>query len=77
MRLRLTCVAIGLLALAVRAQVAVRFPEGTVHGFLELRTRGGELLAHGDLLQTVAGDGIASTMVFHFADSGTGMYGIP
>jgi hypothetical protein len=48
--------------------VAVRFTEGTVHGFLDLTTETGAQLAHGDLLQVARNDGIASRMVFHFAD---------
>ena len=72
MRARHVLAAFGLaLASAASAQVPVRYPEGTVHGFLELRTEAGALLAHGDLLQTVDGDTIESRMVFHFADTGT------
>jgi hypothetical protein len=48
--------------------VAVRYPEGTAHGFLVLTTDAGTVVAHGDLLQLAANDGIASRMVFHFAD---------
>jgi hypothetical protein len=47
----------------------VRFAEGMVHGFLELQTAGGELLAHGDLLQTPRDSAIDSRMTFHFANS--------
>jgi hypothetical protein len=62
---------IGAVTCAARAQVPVRFPEGTVHGFLELRTDAGALLAHGDLIQTVTEKGVESRMVFHFADTAT------
>lgn len=51
------------------AGIPVRFVEGSVHGFLELRTQGGALLAPGDLSQVVRDSGIESRMVFHFADS--------
>ena len=34
----------------------VRYPEASVHGFLMLRTLDGNLLAAGDLIQTVRGD---------------------
>jgi hypothetical protein len=51
------------------APIPVRYSEGTVHGFLELQTIGGVLLAHGDLLQVPRDKGIESRMVFHFADS--------
>jgi len=49
--------------------VAVRFPEGSLHGFLTLRAPGGEPLADGDLLQVANARGIESRMVFHFRDS--------
>jgi hypothetical protein len=49
------------------AAVPVLYTEGTVHGFLELTTADGALLAHGDLLQVVREGGIASRMVFHLA----------
>ena len=48
--------------------VPVRFTEGTVHGFLELTTEAGALLAHGDLLQLSRNGEIASRMVFHLGD---------
>lgn len=51
------------------AAIPVRFTEGSVHGFLELRTADGPLVAHGDLLQTVRDGAIESRMVFHFPDS--------
>ncbi len=51
------------------AGVPVRYTEGTVHGFLELQTESGILLAHGDLLQIARGEAVESRAVFHFADS--------
>lgn len=51
------------------AAVPVRYAEGTVHGFLELRTATGTLLAHGDLLQVPRDREIQSRMVFHFSDA--------
>jgi hypothetical protein len=51
----------------VSSAVPVRYTEGTVHGFLELTTEAGALLAHGDLLQVARNGGIASRMVFHLA----------
>src|SRR5262249_787831 len=67
----ITFAAIAALAGGARAQIPVRYPEGTVHGFLELRTDKGALLAHGDLVQTISSSGVESTMRFHFADTGT------
>jgi hypothetical protein len=67
---------VGLLALvtllasvALRAEeVPVRYKEGTVHGFLALRTVEGKLLASGDLIQTIHGDRLVCEAVFHFQD---------
>ena len=49
--------------------IAVHYPEGTVHGFLSLRTEAGALLAHGDLTQVVRDAAVDSRMVFHFPDA--------
>ena len=51
------------------AAVPVRYAEGTVHGFLELRTASGTLLANGDLLQVPRDREVQSRMVFHFSDA--------
>ena len=51
------------------AAVPVRYAEGTVHGFLELRTATGALLAPGDLLQVAREGEIESRLVFHFSDA--------
>jgi len=54
---------------ALRAQaITVLHPEGTVHGFLVLRTVEGKTLASGDLTQVVQGDRLVSTLIFHFKD---------
>lgn len=49
-------------------QVPVRYMEGTVHGFLVLRTEQGGELAAGDLVQVVRGDRLESELIFHFKD---------
>jgi hypothetical protein len=49
--------------------VSVRWAEGTVHGFVELRSHTGALLAHGDLLQAPRDSDVESRLVFHFTDS--------
>ncbi len=54
---------------AERGPVTVRYSEGTVHGFLELRTDEDRLLAHGDLLQVPGDSAIESRMIFHFSDT--------
>jgi len=55
--------------IAAPAAVPVRYAEGTLHGFLELRTTADSLLAHGDLLQVPRDTAIESRLVFQFADS--------
>jgi hypothetical protein len=57
------------LAPAKPEAVSVRWAEGTLHGFLELRTKSGTLLAHGDLLQVPRDSDIESRFVFNFIDS--------
>ena len=49
--------------------VAVRYVEGTLHGFLRLRTTTGETIADGELLQVPRRRGLDSRMVFRFRDS--------
>jgi hypothetical protein len=50
------------------APVAVRFLEGTVHGFLLLRSTNGDTLAYGEQLQLHRDGGIESRLVFRFKD---------
>src|ERR1700730_9965504 len=63
---------LGLLILAAvllaAAPVPVRFAEGVTHGFLQLCTVDGALIASGDLLQVVRGGRVEKRMVFHFKD---------
>lgn len=53
---------------AAAALVPVRYPEGLVHGFLELRAEDGKVLADGDLYQTAKGDVVTSRLVYRFRD---------
>ena len=48
--------------------VPVRYREGSVHGFLALRTLDGKILGAGDLTQTVRGNRVVSRLVFRFKD---------
>lgn len=48
--------------------VPVRHVEGTLHGFLALRSEKGQLLAIGDSTQTVRGDQVTSQVVYRFKD---------
>jgi hypothetical protein len=48
--------------------IPVRHVEGTVHGFLELRSEDGQALASGDVVQVAHGDQVTSRTLFHFKD---------
>ena len=52
----------------VAAPVPVRFVEGSLHGFLALRSIDGTLMAEGDLVQVVRGEEVEKRMVFRFKD---------
>jgi hypothetical protein len=68
---RLVCLLLLLLAPAAGASaapVAVQQPEGVTHGMLVLRSARGEVLADGELLQTLQGDVVSSRLVFRFKD---------
>jgi hypothetical protein len=68
-RLCLTTVLLFTLQPSSRAEpVAVRHVEGTLHGFLSLRTTDGHLVAAGDLIQTVRGGRVTAHLIFHFKD---------
>lgn len=48
--------------------IPVRSVEGTMHGFLELRSEDGQVVASGDNSQIVQGDRVTSRTLFHFKD---------
>ena len=48
--------------------IAVRYPQGTQHGFLKLSTLDGKILAAGDSIQTMRGSRLTSSLIFHFRD---------
>lgn len=52
----------------VRGPVTVRYSEGTVRGFLELRDEQDSLLAHGDLVQVPGDSAITTRVVLRFLD---------
>lgn len=54
--------------LALDAQVAVRHTEGLIHGFLELSTLDGQILADGEQTQSARGDQVTTHLVFRFKD---------
>ena len=51
-----------------RMPMEVRYAEGLVRGFLELRGMDGTVLAHGDLAQVPHGKYVSSHLVFRFKD---------
>ena len=53
---------------AAAAPVGVRFVEGSLHGFIVLRTVNGAVIASGDIFQTRRGGEVESRMLFHFKD---------
>src|SRR5438270_1336680 len=48
--------------------IPVRYLEGTIHGFLAVRTLDGKILGAGDLTQTVRKNDVVSRLVFRFKD---------
>jgi hypothetical protein len=48
--------------------IPVRYVEGSVHGFLALRSKDGKTLAAGDLIQVVQGERIVARLTFRFKD---------
>jgi hypothetical protein len=51
--------------------VDVRYAEGSVHGFVVLRSLDNKLLADGDVTQTVEGDRVTTRLAFNFKDGST------
>lgn len=67
------CLLILLLVLTLQGpaqadSLPVRSMEGTIHGFLELRSEDGQVVASGDSLQVVRGDRVTSRTLFRFKD---------
>lgn len=48
--------------------IAAHHLEGTLHGYLSMRSEAGEVLAVGDLIQVVHGDRVTAHLTFHFKD---------
>ncbi len=48
--------------------VPVRYREGSVHGYLALRSADGKLVAAGDLIQNVQGNRLISRLIYRFKD---------
>ena len=62
----LCCVLV--LALPSFAQVTVRFPEGSLHGFLTVRDANGEIIGSGDDIQNVRKDRVTARVTLRFKD---------
>jgi hypothetical protein len=48
--------------------IPVRHVQGTIHGFLELRSEDGQVLASGDIVQVVRGNQVTAHTLFTFKD---------
>jgi hypothetical protein len=48
--------------------IPVRHVSGSIHGFLELRSDEGGVVASGDIIQVVHGDRVTAQTIFHFKD---------
>ena len=53
---------------ASAAPVPVRFINGTIHGFLEMRSPDGHIIASGDLVQVANGSQVTTRLLFTFKD---------
>jgi len=60
--------ALSLGGIAAAEPVTVRYPEGTVRGFLVLRGLDDKILAEGEAIQTATGDRVTAKLVFRFRD---------
>jgi hypothetical protein len=71
-RLR-SCSLIALLVFALQPTaesnpIHVRYAGGAIHGFVELRSEDGRVVASGDITRVVHGERITSRTLFHFKD---------
>ena len=53
---------------AIAEPVPVHHVQGSIHGFLELRSEDGQVVASGDLIQVAHGSEITAHTLFHFKD---------
>jgi hypothetical protein len=64
----LTLLFFALQSTAKADPIPVRYVGGTIHGFLEMRSEDGHVVASGDITRVVHGDRITSRTLFHFKD---------
>jgi len=48
--------------------IAVHYPQGTIHGFLTIRSEAGAILGYGELTQIASGDRVTIHTTLHFRD---------
>jgi hypothetical protein len=53
---------------AAAERIPVRHPQGTIHGFLQMRSADGQIIAAGDIVQVVHGDEVTAHSLFNFKD---------
>lgn len=72
MKFRLSALILFLSTVGLWAEpVTVRHTEGSVHGFLALRTLDGKTVADGDLTQNARGNRVTTRLSFRFKDGST------
>jgi hypothetical protein len=64
----ITLVVFALHGSAQADPIPVRYMVGTIHGFVEMRSEDGRVVASGDTTSVVRGDRITSRTLFHFKD---------
>jgi len=55
-------------SIAIADPIPVRFTQGTLHGFLVIRSQSGASLGYGEITQLIKGDRVTAHLVFHFRD---------
>jgi hypothetical protein len=61
-------ITVGIAAPLHAEPIPVRYPQGSAHGFLALRTTEGTRIATGDVTQIIRGSRVTSRVIFHFRD---------
>jgi len=51
--------------------IPVRQTQGSMHGFLQIRSEGGIIIGHGELIQTAHGSRVTTELLLHFKDGST------
>lgn len=56
------------LSCARAEQVPVKYPQGTLHGYLAVRAADGQRIATGEIVQSIHGDRVYSRLIYRFLD---------